>query len=112
ALDDVGAGNAGLETLRKVAIDWIKIDRSIVAAAPTDAVARGMLYALMAFADEAAATVIVEGIEIAEELELVLSPPSRPLGAYAGVAVQGFLLGEPSDATDFAYPSAFYVQAA
>jgi|GEM_PF-571033 len=53
ALDDVGAGNAGLETLRRVPVDWIKIDRSIVHAAPTDPVARGMMRALVAFAGEA-----------------------------------------------------------
>ena len=63
ALDDVGAGNAGLETLRRIPVDWIKIDRSLVQAAPTDAIARGMMRALVAFAGEAGSTVITEGIE-------------------------------------------------
>ena len=36
ALDDVGTGNAGLEMLREVGAEFVKLDRSIVAAAPDE----------------------------------------------------------------------------
>ena len=50
AIDDVGAGNSGLEMLRQVNADYVKLDRSIVAAAATEAGARAVLMALATFA--------------------------------------------------------------
>ena len=43
ALDDVGAGNAGLEMLRALPVDFIKIDRAVVASAVEDRSARAVL---------------------------------------------------------------------
>ena len=105
AMDDVGAGNAGLERLRLVPVDWIKIDRSIVQAAPTNAVARGMMRALVAFAGEAGSTVITEGIETAEELEVVRTVMEGGQSQRAEVLAQGFYLGRPATGTTFATPS-------
>jgi diguanylate cyclase (GGDEF)-like protein len=36
ALDDVGSGNSGLAVLRQVKVEFVKLDRTIVAAAPTE----------------------------------------------------------------------------
>ena len=105
AMDDVGAGNAGLERLRRVPVDWIKIDRSIVQAAPTNAVARGMMRALVAFAGEAGSTVITEGIETAEELEVVRTVMEGGQSQHAEVLAQGYYLGRPGTGTTFATPS-------
>ncbi len=105
AMDDVGAGNAGLERLRRVPVDWIKIDRSIVQAAPTNAVARGMMRALVAFAGEAGSVVITEGIETAEELEVVRTVMEGGQAQQAEVLAQGFYLGRPAIATSFATPA-------
>lgn len=107
ALDDVGAGNAGLEMLRRVPVDWIKIDRSIVHAAPTDPVARGMMRALVAFAGEAEATVVTEGIEDPEELEVVRAVMQRGSSGQAEVLAQGYYLGRPASGTRFVSPAAF-----
>jgi diguanylate cyclase (GGDEF)-like protein len=89
ALDDLGSGNAGLEMMRSVQADFLKIDRSVVASAPTNPVAHGVLAAVMAFAGATGVTVIAEGIET----EAVLSH-ARSLGdAWA----QGYLLGRPME---------------
>lgn len=49
ALYDVGAGNSGLDMLRQIRVDFVKIDRSIVSAALTDVTAHAVLAAVMAF---------------------------------------------------------------
>ena len=97
ALDDVGAGNAGLEMLRALPVDFIKIDRAVVASAGADRSARAVLVAIMAFARESGSFVIAEGIETEAMLELARDPnpngESRALGAQGA---QGYLLGRPA----------------
>ncbi len=99
ALDDVGAGNAGLEMLRALPVDFIKIDRAVVANAVEDRSARSVMLAIMAFARESGAFVIAEGIETEAMLELARDPEpegeTRPAGAHGA---QGFLLGRPAPA--------------
>ena len=74
ALDDVGAGNAGLEMLRALPVDFIKIDRAVVASAVEDRSARAVMLAIMAFARESGSFVIAEGIETEAMLELARDP--------------------------------------
>ena len=97
ALDDVGAGNAGLEMLRALPVDFIKIDRAVVANAVADRSARAVMLAIMAFARESGSFVIAEGIETEAMLELARDPEPegevRPAGAHGA---QGFLLGRPA----------------
>jgi EAL domain-containing protein (putative c-di-GMP-specific phosphodiesterase class I) len=96
ALDDVGAGNAGLEVLRELAFDYVKIDRGVVQAAPTDRGARAVLLAVVTFAREVGAYVIAEGIESRELLAFVAEADSSGDEAAAGVrGAQGYLLGRP-----------------
>ena len=100
ALDDVGAGNAGLEMLRALPVDFIKIDRAVVASAVEDRGARAVMLGIMAFARESGSFVIAEGIETEAMLELARDPdpdgearadrrpgraglPARPAGARA-----------------------------
>ncbi|HWT92552.1 MAG TPA: EAL domain-containing protein, partial [Solirubrobacteraceae bacterium] len=78
ALDDVGAGNAGLEMLRVLDVDYVKIDRSVVQAAPSDRKALAVLEAIVAFAAGVEATVIAEGIEDAAQLAFVRDLPAAP----------------------------------
>ncbi|CAA9503095.1 MAG: diguanylate cyclase/phosphodiesterase (GGDEF & EAL domains) with PAS/PAC sensor(s) [uncultured Solirubrobacteraceae bacterium] len=101
ALDDVGAGNAGLELLCSVGVDFVKIDRSVVSSAPDDASALGVLEAVIAYATRTGATVIAEGIENETQLALVREPATADHAPRHSVrAGQGFLLGRP--ASDFA----------
>jgi diguanylate cyclase (GGDEF)-like protein len=87
AIDDVGAGNAGLRFLSEVDFDTMKIDLSLVRAGATHEPAEAVLRALGAFARERGHSVVAEGIESAEQLQAVLE-----LGYDAG---QGYLLGRP-----------------
>lgn len=95
ALDDVGAGNSGLQTLRELTLDFVKVDRSICLAALADDAARAVLQAINAYARETGAFVIVEGIEDKEMLralqELHEHPRRSPIGGG-----QGFGLGRPA----------------
>jgi diguanylate cyclase (GGDEF)-like protein len=101
ALDDVGAGNAGLEMLSALPVDFIKIDRAVVANAVEDRSARAVMLAIMAFARESGAFVIAEGIETEEMLELARDPEPSGEARHAGAqGAQGFLLGRPAPVPD------------
>jgi EAL domain-containing protein (putative c-di-GMP-specific phosphodiesterase class I) len=97
ALDDVGTGNAGLEMLRGIAAEFVKLDRSIVAAAPTEPGARAVLMAMATFARQTGAFVIAEGIEDEDTLEFLRSIDDRELVSDTIIqGGQGFGLGRPS----------------
>lgn len=97
ALDDVGTGNAGLEMLRKIGAEFVKLDQSIVGAAASEPNARAVLMAMATFARQTGAMVIAEGVENQETLEFlqrVEAPESGTGGIIQGG--QGFRLGYPS----------------
>jgi diguanylate cyclase (GGDEF)-like protein len=97
ALDDVGTGNAGLEMLRGIAAEFVKLDRSIVAAAPTEPGARAVLMAMATFARQTGAFVIAEGIEDEDTLEFLRGIDDRDLGSGTIIqGGQGYGLGRPS----------------
>ena len=101
ALDDVGAGNAGLEMLRALPVDFIKIDRAVVASAVEDRGARAVMLGIMAFARESGSFVIAEGIETEAMLELARDPnPAGEVRAIGAQGAQGFLLGRPAPVPD------------
>lgn len=87
ALDNVGTGNAGLEMLRKIGAEYVKIDRSIVAAAATEPNARAVLMAMATFARQSGAFVIADGIEDQETLEFLRGVEA--LDARPGTIIQG-----------------------
>jgi diguanylate cyclase (GGDEF)-like protein len=73
ALDNVGTGNSGLEMLRKVDAEYVKLDPSIVIAAPTDPSARAVLLAMATFARQTGSFVIAEGVEDEDTLRFLRS---------------------------------------
>ena len=85
ALDDAGAGNAGLEYMSRMKFDFIKIDRGIVSNAAADSAARGVVAAIVALARTTGAYVIAEGIEDRTMLDAI-----RPIDG-----AQGYFLGRP-----------------
>jgi EAL domain-containing protein (putative c-di-GMP-specific phosphodiesterase class I) len=98
ALDDVGTGNAGLEMLREVGPEFVKLDRSIVAAAREESNARAVLLAMATFARQTGAYVIAEGIEDDALLDWVRTIHDT-LPRDAGTMIQGgqgYGLGRPS----------------
>jgi EAL domain-containing protein (putative c-di-GMP-specific phosphodiesterase class I) len=94
AIDDMGSGNSGLEMLRELRPDFVKLDRSIVVGAVTDPHARGILMGVTAFAHETGAFVIAEGIEDDDVLEFVNTLPTRA-GKPQIDGGQGYGLGRP-----------------
>lgn len=93
ALDDVGSGNAGLEVLRQLDVQYVKVDRSILVAAMTDPAAGAVLAGIVAFARHTGAVVIVEGIETQDMLHRLVVEFDEEDSPYAG---QGYLLGAPA----------------
>jgi diguanylate cyclase (GGDEF)-like protein len=97
AIDDIGTGNSGLEMLRTVNAEYVKLDGSIVSAAVTEPGARGVLMAMATFARQTGAYVIAEGIEDEETLAFLRSLDDldvRPERIIQGG--QGYRLGKPS----------------
>ena len=94
ALDDVGTGNAGLELMRLIEFDYVKIDRSVIIDASQGGQGRAVILAIVAFARETGAFMIAEGIEDVSLLRGIrLDEPG--LRDFWVRGVQGFLLGEP-----------------
>ena len=92
ALDDAGSGNAGLEMLSKLVVDYVKIDREVIVRAQAGTAGRGVLAGIIAIAYEMRAHIVAEGIEDSAMLDLVrLATRSSPMDC----AVQGYYLGRP-----------------
>ena len=97
ALDNVGTGNSGLEMLRRLDTDFVKLDPSIVLAAPTDPSARAVLLAMATFARQTGSFVIAEGVEDEETLRFLRSIDVADLQVDTIIqGGQGGELGVPS----------------
>jgi diguanylate cyclase (GGDEF)-like protein len=97
ALDDVGTGNAGLEMLRAVGAEYVKIDSSIVTAAAAEPNARAVLMAMATFAWQTGSFVIAEGIEDPDTLAFIRGIDESDLRpGHVIQGGQGFGLGGPS----------------
>jgi diguanylate cyclase (GGDEF)-like protein len=97
AIDDVGTGNSGLEMLRHVGAEFVKLDRSMVAAATSEPSARAVLLAMASFALHTGSFVIAEGIEDNDTLAFLQSTDAEELRTGPVVrGGQGFGLGRPS----------------
>jgi diguanylate cyclase (GGDEF)-like protein len=92
AIDDVGAGNAGLRLLSEVDFDLMKIDLSLVRAGARHEPSEAVLRTLGELSRRRGRTIVAEGIETAAMLEAVLE-----LRYHAG---QGYLLGRPDPHLD------------
>jgi len=101
AIDDTGAGNAGLEYLGRLPFGFVKIDGAIVAKAAHDVAARGVVAAIVAFAATTGAYVIAEGIEDQAMLDMVcrFGRAGEP-GTLEIRGGQGYFLGRPHSGFD------------
>jgi diguanylate cyclase (GGDEF)-like protein len=68
ALDDAGAGYAGLEQLMRLRPDIIKLDRALISDVPGEPATMALLEALVGYARRIKATVCAEGIETIDQL--------------------------------------------
>jgi EAL domain-containing protein (putative c-di-GMP-specific phosphodiesterase class I) len=87
-LDDFGTGYSSLGYLRRLPIDFLKIDGSLSADIDTDHQARAIVGAIITMADALSLEVIAEGVETESQASTL-----RELGcAFA----QGYLYGRPT----------------
>ena len=94
AVDDIGAGYAGLAKIVNLAPEIIKLDRALVARIDKDLTRQALVRAGVGFAAALGAALVAEGIETEEELRTLLA-----LGITLG---QGFHLGRPQPAEHWA----------
>jgi diguanylate cyclase (GGDEF)-like protein len=87
SLDDFGTGYSSLNYLRKFPFHKIKIDRSFISDLGDSKDARAIIGAIATLGTNLGKTVVAEGIETEEQMELVLSQ-----GCHEG---QGYLFGKP-----------------
>ncbi|MGF7234372.1 MAG: sensor domain-containing phosphodiesterase [Frankia sp.] len=90
AVDDVGAGYAGLHRLVHLHPEVIKLDRCLIHGIDTDPVLRAAAIAMVYLADKIGSGIVAEGIETAAELAAV-----RATGIGYG---QGYHLAAPDSA--------------
>ena len=89
AIDDVGAGYSGLETMANLGASYFKVDMGLVRHCHEKRVNRQVIRAILDMAKGVGATVIAEGIETVEEADALLE-----LGVRYG---QGYHYGRPQD---------------
>lgn len=73
AIDDFGAGYAGLNFLADIRTDIIKLDMALIRHIERDAIRQAIVKGILQVCDELSVTVIAEGIETAEELDVLQS---------------------------------------
>ncbi|MBE8524888.1 EAL domain-containing protein [Amycolatopsis sp. H6(2020)] len=92
AIDDFGTGYSSLAQLRRLTLDTLKIDRSFITGIAESRDAEAIVTSIIAMAHAVDLTVIAEGVESAEQVELL-----RALGCDQA---QGYHLGRPVSAAE------------
>ncbi len=87
AIDDFGTGYSSLSRLRKLPVDMVKIDQSLVSSAESGVADLAFLQAIIRLAETLNLATIAEGIETATQLDQLQSTAC----AYG----QGYLLARP-----------------
>lgn len=88
--DDFGTGYASLTHLKEYPVDRIKLDRSFISQLPHDRQSLGIVRAVISLAHELDKEVIAEGVETAEQAEL--------LADMGCDFLQGYLFSKPMPA--------------
>ena len=86
-LDDFGTGHASITSIRKFAVNRIKIDRSFITDIDKDVEQQNMVSAILTMADRLGLSTLAEGVETPSEREML-----RAMGCDV---MQGFELARP-----------------
>lgn len=97
AVDDFGTGYSSISYLRRLPIDIVKVDQSIIADLADDPAQERFVGAILRLIEAAGLIAVVEGIESPAQLERLTA-----LGCPNG---QGFLLGRPVPADQIVLPA-------
>ncbi len=89
AIDDAGAGHAGLKQLVSVRPDIVKLDKALTRGIHSDVARMALVESFVRFARDVGATVCAEGIETLDELAVLAD-----LDVQWG---QGYALGHPDE---------------
>ena len=73
AVDDAGAGYAGLHHIVHLCPDVLKLDRQLTTGIEADPAKRAMAASMVHFASEIGANLVAEGIETAQALDTLVS---------------------------------------
>jgi EAL domain-containing protein (putative c-di-GMP-specific phosphodiesterase class I) len=87
AVDDVGAGYSGLESIARLKPQFLKIDTALVRDVHESRVNREMVKAIISLGHGIGSTVVAEGIHTQEETDALLA-----MGVDYG---QGYFLARP-----------------
>lgn len=87
AIDDAGAGFAGLQHILQLQPDIIKLDMTLIQTIDVDPARRALAGAMQMFARQTGAVLIAEGVETQAELST--------LAKLSFMRAQGYLLGKP-----------------
>lgn len=94
AIDDIGTGSASFPLITRLKPDYTKLDVSLVRGIDRSLIQQEVLRSLVDLCAKVGATVIAEGIETAEELEV--------LRRHAVALGQGFYFSHPASAPPLA----------
>src|SRR5690606_41640535 len=95
AIDDFGTGYCSLQYLHRLPASVLKIDQTFIRRLPADQDAIHIVDAAVTLAHKVAMQALAEGVETAEVYNLL-----RHIGCDIA---QGYLMGRPMPATDFAH---------
>ena len=88
AVDDAGAGYAGLALIAELQPDYIKLDKSLISDIHKDPVKRALVETTATFADKIGSRIIGEGIESKNQAVCL-----KDIGVHCG---QGYFLARPA----------------
>lgn len=88
AIDDAGAGFAGLQHILRLEPDIIKLDMTLIQTIDIDPARRALAGAMQMFARQTGAVLVAEGVETRAEL--------MTLAKLSFMRAQGYLMGKPT----------------